>query len=43
VKSRLAADGSELRTSTPAELEKLLISEIAKWSRVIKQAGIKAN
>jgi tripartite-type tricarboxylate transporter receptor subunit TctC len=43
VKSRLAADGSELRVSTPAELEKLIISEIAKWSRVIRQAGIKAN
>ncbi len=43
VRSRLAADGSELRTSTPAELEKLITREIAKWSGVIRQAGIKAN
>jgi|SRR5882672_657506 len=41
VKSRLAADGSEVRVSTPAELEKLIVSEIAKWGRAIKQAGIK--
>jgi tripartite-type tricarboxylate transporter receptor subunit TctC len=43
VKSRLAADGSEVRISTPAELEKLINSEIAKWSRAIKQAGIKPD
>jgi tripartite-type tricarboxylate transporter receptor subunit TctC len=43
VKSRLAADGSEVRLSTPAELEKLIMAEIAKWSRVIKLAGIQAD
>jgi tripartite-type tricarboxylate transporter receptor subunit TctC len=43
VKSRLAADGSEVRVSTPAELEKLIISEIAKWSQAIKRAGIKSD
>jgi tripartite-type tricarboxylate transporter receptor subunit TctC len=43
VKSRLAADGSEVRLSTPAELEKLIVAEIAKWSRIIRQAGIKAD
>ena len=43
VTSRLAADGSELRVSTPAELEKLIISEIASWSRAIRQAGIKPD
>jgi tripartite-type tricarboxylate transporter receptor subunit TctC len=41
VKSRLAGDGSEVQISTPAELEKLLITEIAKWSRTIREAGIK--
>ena len=40
VKARLAADGSEVQNSTPAELEKLIVSEITKWSQVIKQAGI---
>ena len=41
VKSRLAADGSEVQVSTPVELEKLIVSEIAKWTRTIRQAGIK--
>jgi tripartite-type tricarboxylate transporter receptor subunit TctC len=43
VKSRLAADGSEVRVSTPAELEKLILSEIAKWTLAIRQAGIKPD
>jgi len=41
LKNRLAADGSEVRVSTPVELEKLIVSEIAKWTRTIRQAGIK--
>jgi tripartite-type tricarboxylate transporter receptor subunit TctC len=40
-KSRLLADGSEAKVSTPQELEKAIIAEIEKWSKVIKQAGIK--
>jgi tripartite-type tricarboxylate transporter receptor subunit TctC len=40
-KSRLLADGSEARVSTPEEFEKVIVAEIAKWSKVIKQAGIK--
>ena len=40
-KSRLLADGSEAKVSTPEELEKAIVAEIAKWSKVIKQAGIK--
>jgi tripartite-type tricarboxylate transporter receptor subunit TctC len=43
VKSRLAGDGSEVKISTPAELEKLILSEIAKWGQAIKQAGIKSD
>jgi tripartite-type tricarboxylate transporter receptor subunit TctC len=43
VKSRLAADGSEVRVSTPAELEQLIVSEIAKWSQAIRQAAIKPD
>jgi tripartite-type tricarboxylate transporter receptor subunit TctC len=41
VKAKLAADGSEVQTSTPEELEKRIVAEIAKWSKVIKAAGIK--
>jgi len=40
-KSRLLADGSEAKVSTPEELERMITIEIAKWSKVIKQAGIK--
>ena len=40
-KSRLLADGSEAKVSTPEELEQMITAEIAKWSKVIKRAGIK--
>lgn len=40
-KSRLLADGSEAKVSTPEELERMIVAEIAKWSRVIRQVGIK--
>jgi len=43
VKSKLLADGSEVRIAGAAALEKLLIAEIAKWSQVIRAAGIKAD
>ena len=42
-KSRLLADGSEVKTSTPQELEKTIVAEIAKWTKVIKAAGIKGE
>jgi tripartite-type tricarboxylate transporter receptor subunit TctC len=41
VKSKLLADGSEVLLSTPEEYEKRIASEIAKWSKVIKAAGIR--
>jgi tripartite-type tricarboxylate transporter receptor subunit TctC len=41
VKSKLATDGSEVQTSTPEELGKRIVAEIAKWTKVIKAAGIK--
>lgn len=41
VKAKLAADGSEVHTSTPEEFEKRIVAEIAKWTKVIKAAGIK--
>lgn len=40
-KRRLLADGSEVKVSTPQELEKMITAEIAKWSTVIRRAGIK--
>jgi tripartite-type tricarboxylate transporter receptor subunit TctC len=41
VKTKLLADGSDVRVSGPAALDALLRSEIVKWTRVIRAAGIK--
>jgi tripartite-type tricarboxylate transporter receptor subunit TctC len=41
VKQRLAGEGVEVRTSTPTETGKLYAEQYAKWTRVIRQAGIK--
>ncbi len=40
-RSRLLSEGSEVKLSSPAEFEKAIVSEIAKWAKVIKEAGIK--
>ncbi|OGA39622.1 MAG: hypothetical protein A3G24_25370 [Betaproteobacteria bacterium RIFCSPLOWO2_12_FULL_62_13] len=42
MKGRLAAHGTEIVGSTPEELEKMITTEISKWSKVIRQAGLKA-
>ena len=41
VKERLAADGSEAVGSTPAEFDKHMASEVARFRRVIREAGIR--
>lgn len=43
MKERLAGEGAEPATSTPAELTAFLKEEITKWGKVIKAAGIKAE
>ena len=43
MKDRLAGEGAEPTTSTPAELTAVLKAEIAQWGRVVKAAGIKAE
>jgi tripartite-type tricarboxylate transporter receptor subunit TctC len=43
VARRLTADGSTLAGSTPAQFGNLIKTEIAKWSKVIKSAGIKVE
>lgn len=40
VRQRLAHEGIELRTSTPAALGKLTAEQFEKWLKVIRQAGI---
>ena len=42
-KAALLAQGAEAVPTTPEEFDRFLKSEIAKWGRVIKAAGIKAN
>lgn len=41
VKDRLAADGADAVGNTPAEFGALVKSEIAKYSKIIKQIGMK--
>jgi tripartite-type tricarboxylate transporter receptor subunit TctC len=40
VRDRLQAVAIEPRTSTPDEMKAFLASEIVKWARVVKDAGI---
>jgi tripartite-type tricarboxylate transporter receptor subunit TctC len=43
VRERLAADGSEVVGSTPAAFGSHIKTEVAKWSRVSRQAGVRAD
>jgi tripartite-type tricarboxylate transporter receptor subunit TctC len=43
MKDRLAADGSEAIGSTPEQFGAHIKSEIAKWSKVVGEAGIRAE
>jgi tripartite-type tricarboxylate transporter receptor subunit TctC len=43
VKQRFAHEGVEVEVSTPAALGKLTAEQFAKWSRVIREAGIKVG
>jgi tripartite-type tricarboxylate transporter receptor subunit TctC len=40
VKTKLAPQGIELGTNSPAELEKVIQADYAKWGKVIKEANI---
>jgi len=40
---RFQLEGAEVMRMTPAEFGKLVAAETAKWTRVVKQAGIKAE
>jgi len=42
-RTKLAAQGLQLETSTPEQLAAILRADIDKWSKVIKTAGIKAE
>jgi tripartite-type tricarboxylate transporter receptor subunit TctC len=43
LKQRLAADGADPIGSSPEEFADYLRAEIARWTKVVKAAGIKAD
>ena len=43
MRDRLAAEGSEAVATSPQEFGKFIVSEIAKWAKVVKEAGVKAE
>jgi tripartite-type tricarboxylate transporter receptor subunit TctC len=40
-RDKLAAQGAEVRTQTPAEMGNFLRTETARWAKVVKDAGVK--
>lgn len=43
IERRLLADGSEIGGGSPEAFGAYIRSEIAKWTRVVKEAGIKVE
>jgi len=43
VAKRIAADGSQAVGGTPEEFRTLIRSEIVKWGKIVKEAGIRAD
>ena len=43
IRQRIAASGFEPETSTPAEFDKYIRSEVAKWGKVVKAANLKVE
>ena len=41
IRSRFASEGAEVVASTPDEFRKFIGNEIAKWGKVVKDAGIR--
>jgi len=41
MRDKLAAQGFEVRTSTPEQLGQYMKSEIAKWAPLVKESGVK--
>ena len=43
MRDKLAQTGVDAESSTPAQLDKLLRTDVAKWAKIIKAAGIPIN
>jgi tripartite-type tricarboxylate transporter receptor subunit TctC len=40
LKARMTAQGAMLESSTPAEMEKIIRDDLARWATVVKKAGV---
>lgn len=43
IRERLANEGIEVRSSTPEELAKLIVSDVKRWANVIERAGVRVE
>jgi tripartite-type tricarboxylate transporter receptor subunit TctC len=43
LRAKLAAESSEIGGMPPAEFGRFIANEIAKWKRVVREAGIKVE
>jgi tripartite-type tricarboxylate transporter receptor subunit TctC len=43
VREQITAQGADPSSGTPEELQALVASELRKWERIVKSAGIKAD
>lgn len=43
IKARIAGQGVDVQTGTPEQFGDLIKSEVARWAKVIKEAGIKVD
>ena len=43
VRERIVADGSEPVGSTPAEFRQFMLTDLAKWAKVVTESGAKLD
>ena len=43
MRKRMADTGLEVETSTPEQLQKVVIDDIARWGRIIREAKIRID
>jgi tripartite-type tricarboxylate transporter receptor subunit TctC len=43
IRERLLSQGVEARSTTPDEFARLLVTDIARWAVIVKQAGLRAE
>jgi tripartite-type tricarboxylate transporter receptor subunit TctC len=43
VRERFAAEGVDVRYSTPEEFTRLLAADVQRWAKVIQRAGVRVE